>query len=40
MKPKEPELPKFKAGVSIDGINVGVTVSELIKEHRRRKNNE
>lgn len=40
MKPKEPELPKFKAGVSIDGIKVGVTVSELIKEHRRRKNNE
>lgn len=40
MKPKEPELPKFKAGVSIDGIKVGVTVSELIKEHKRRKNNE
>ena len=40
MKPKEPEPPKFKAGVSIDGIKVGVTVSELIKEHRRRKNNE
>ena len=40
MRPKEPELPKFKAGVSIDGIKVGVTVSELIKEHKRRKNNE
>jgi len=40
MKPKEPELPKFKAGVSIDGIKVGVTVSELSKEHRRMKNKE
>ena len=40
MKPKEKEIPRFKAGVSIDGIKVGVTVTELIKEHRRRKENE
>ena len=40
MKPKEKEPPKFKAGVTIDGIKVGVTPSELIKEHRRRKENE
>jgi len=40
MKPKEKEPPRFKAGVTIDGIKVGVTPSELIKEHRRRKENE
>jgi hypothetical protein len=40
MKPKEKEIPRYKAGVSIDGIKVGVTVTELIKEHRRRKENE
>jgi hypothetical protein len=40
MKPKEKEPPRFKAGVTIDGIKVGVTPTELIKEHRRRKENE
>ncbi len=37
MKPKEPEVPRFKAGVTLDGIKAGVTINELIKEHGRRK---
>ena len=40
MKPKEPELPRFKAGVTIDGLKAGITINDLIKEHGRRKRDE
>jgi phage terminase large subunit len=37
MRPKEPEPPRFKAGVSIDGIQANTTINELIKAHKRAK---
>jgi hypothetical protein len=37
MKPKEPELPRWKAGVTIDGIKAHATINEIIKAHRRAK---